>query len=164
MVDVLTRKQRSRNMAAIKGKNTKPEMMIRRTLHRAGYRYSLHCRDLPGRPDLVFRSRRKAIFVHGCFWHMHDCRFGSVIPATNATFWHQKRQQNVTRDSKQRAALEAQGWRVLVVWECEVRSEGLTDKLVRFLEKRHGPNIDNKRKVAPPKRTRVRISPRTSSQ
>jgi DNA mismatch endonuclease, patch repair protein len=134
-VDVLTRVQRSRNMAAIRGKDTGPERAIRHLLHRRGYRYILHDRRLPGRPDLVFPRRSKVIFVHGCFWHMHDCKYGRVVPATNAEFWSKKRVGNVNRDARDIRALADRGWRVLVTWECEVRDiEALTQRLVVFLE------------------------------
>ena len=108
-------------MAAIKGKDTKPEMVVRRLVFRLGYRYRLHGKNLPGRPDLVFRSRRKVIFVHGCFWHMHKCRYGQVKPKTNATFWEEKRKANVERDQRQRKALNSDGWDVFVAWECETK-------------------------------------------
>ena len=97
-MDVHTPRQRSRNMAAIKGKDTRPEMVVRRMLHRLGFRYALHKNGLPGKPDLVFPSRRKVIFVHGCYWHIHDCRYGRVVPATRADFWRAKRRSNVERD------------------------------------------------------------------
>src|SRR5687768_9553296 len=98
MADVLTKAQRSRNMAAIRGRDTGPEMRVRRLLHRLGYRYALHSKALPGKPDLVFRSRKKAIFVHGCYWHMHRCKYGRVVPATRTEFWQAKRKGNVNRD------------------------------------------------------------------
>ena len=107
-MDVLTRDKRSRNMAAIRGKDTGPERTIRRLLHTMGYRYVLHDRRLPGRPDLVFPRRRKVIFVHGCFWHMHECRYGRVVPAMNAEFWHKKRVGNVDRDACAIRALAGQ--------------------------------------------------------
>lgn len=134
MTDVHNPEQRSRNMASIREKNTKPEKIIRSLLHRLGYRYRLHRRELPGRPDLVFPSRRKVIFVHGCFWHMHDCRWGIVTPATNSSFWATKRQDNCKRDRKSIAALMADGWNVLIVWECETRNEvTLIAKMEQFL-------------------------------
>lgn len=108
-------------MAAIRGSDTKPEMKVRRFLHRMGYRYTLHGKKLPGRPDLVFPSRRKVIFIHGCFWHCHECRYGSVVPKTNAAFWQEKRSGNVSRDRANEEALASQGWAVLVVWECETK-------------------------------------------
>jgi DNA mismatch endonuclease (patch repair protein) len=122
-MDVHTTEQRSRNMSAIKGRNTKPELRVRSALHALGYRFRLHRKDLPGRPDIVLPKYRTAIFVHGCFWHSHSCRWGSVIPKTRADFWEEKRGGTVTRDVRTRAALEAAGWRVIVVWECETRSD-----------------------------------------
>jgi DNA mismatch endonuclease (patch repair protein) len=134
MTDVHTPEQRSRNMASIKGKDTKPERIVRSLLHELGYRFRLHRKDLPGKPDLVFPSRRKVIFVHGCFWHMHDCRWGRVTPATNTSFWQQKRNGNCDRDLKTSKALTAAGWKSLIVWECEVKEESLlTERLERFL-------------------------------
>jgi DNA mismatch endonuclease (patch repair protein) len=133
-MDVHTSEQRSRNMAAIKGTNTGPEMKVRRLLHRLGYRYALHSKDLPGKPDLVFRPRKKAVFVHGCYWHMHHCRWGTVVPATRTEFWQTKRQGNVDRDRTNVEALASQGWEVLVVWECETKDqETLARKLTEFL-------------------------------
>ena len=121
-------------MAAIRGKNTKPELTVRRLLHRNGYRYVLHGRRLPGRPDLVFPARRKVIFINGCFWHMHECRFGSVIPATRTDFWQTKRQSNVERDRANIEALVSQGWQVFTVWECEVKADDLVQRLIAFLD------------------------------
>jgi DNA mismatch endonuclease (patch repair protein) len=136
MTDVLTPKQRSANMAAITGKDTKPELVVRRATHRLGYRYVLHQKNLPGRPDLVFPSRNKIVFVHGCFWHMHKCRYGRVVPATNAEFWSTKRKGNVARDTRNVAALRSLGWGVLIVWECQIREiDTLISKIVKFLER-----------------------------
>ncbi len=133
-MDVLTAEQRSRNMAAIKSRDTRPEMAVRRLLHGLGFRYSLHRKDLPGRPDLAFPSRKKVVFVHGCYWHMHDCRYGRVAPATRAEFWRAKRQANVQRDRRSAESLEQQGWTVIVVWECEVRDvDKLRTRLVDLL-------------------------------
>lgn len=134
MADVHTRAQRSANMSAIRGRDTRPEMVVRRLVHGMGFRYRLHVRSLPGKPDLVLPSRRKVIFVHGCFWHMHECRWGAVRPATNAEFWSSKRAGNVERDSRAAAALEAEGWQVLTVWECTIREpEKLREALLQFL-------------------------------
>jgi DNA mismatch endonuclease (patch repair protein) len=134
MADVLTPKQRSGNMAAIRGKDTKPEIVVRRLTHGLGYRYVLHGRRLPGKPDLVFPARRKVIFVHGCFWHMHSCKFGKVMPATNAEFWSAKRTGNVRRDERNIQSLLERGWKVLVIWECETRdSEDLKAQILTFL-------------------------------
>jgi DNA mismatch endonuclease, patch repair protein len=119
MPDVMTPEQRSRCMASIRGKNTKPELIVRSLVHRMGYRFRLHRRELPGKPDLVFVGRRSVIFVHGCFWHQHaDCRLASK-PATRATFWKAKFEANVSRDRRVRRKLMALGWRVLVIWECQ---------------------------------------------
>lgn len=129
MTDVLTREQRSFNMSQIKGRDTKPEKIVRSIVHRLGFRYRLHKKDLPGKPDVVLVRHRKIIDVHGCFFHMHKCRYGRVVPATNATFWLEKRLSNVERDRRNLRALRSEGWKILTVWECE------TKDLVR-LEKR----------------------------
>jgi DNA mismatch endonuclease (patch repair protein) len=118
MADVHNREQRSRNMAAIKNKNTSPELIVRSIVHRMGFRYSLHRKDLPGKPDIVLASRKKIIEVHGCFWHMHRCRYGRVVPATNAEFWSTKRLSNVARDKRIRRQLRFDGWEIMTVWEC----------------------------------------------
>ena len=122
-MDVHTREQRSRNMAAIRSANTKPEMRVRSALHQLGFRFRLHRKDLPGRPDIVLPKHRTVLFVHGCFWHCHRCTYGSVIPATRAEFWAAKRGGTVVRDRRNAAALRKLGWRVLTLWECEVRTE-----------------------------------------
>jgi DNA mismatch endonuclease (patch repair protein) len=122
MTDVHTPEQRSRNMAAIRGAGTKPEMLVRRVLYGLGHRYRLHRKDLPGKPDIVLSKLRTVIFVHGCFWHSHDCRWGRVLPKTRADFWADKRDGTVKRDDRTARALEELGWRVLIVWECETRN------------------------------------------
>ncbi|SHK14991.1 T/G mismatch-specific endonuclease [Ruegeria lacuscaerulensis ITI-1157] len=126
-------------MRAVKAKDTKPEMVVRRLVHSLGYRYRLHRRDLPGCPDLVFSPRRKVIFVHGCFWHGHDCRRGARQPKTNPDYWRQKIERNRTRDNTAQEALKAAGWDVLTIWECEVRDPILANRIRRFL----GDNIDS---------------------
>ena len=118
MSDVHTAKQRSYNMSRIRSKDTKPELVVRSLVHRMGYRFRLHVTGLPGRPDLVLAARRKVIFVHGCFWHQHRCRFGRVTPVANSAFWAAKRQANSARDRQNVRSLKAAGWSVLVVWEC----------------------------------------------
>ena len=138
MADKLTPEQRSWNMSRIRGKNTKPELLVRRLLHAKGYRYRLHGKAgharLPGRPDLVFAGRRKVIFVNGCFWHFHDCRVGQHAPKANADFWETKRTRTMLRDATQRLELEDAGWKVLTVWECELKDgSSLEAQLVRFL-------------------------------
>lgn len=120
-MDVHTREQRSRNMAAIRSKNTKPEMIVRRLLCDIGIRYRLHRKDLPGKPDIVIPSRKVAILVHGCFFHMHECRFGKVVPATNADFWSAKRLSNVERDKRNLRKLRELGWDVITIWECQTK-------------------------------------------
>lgn len=121
-------------MSRIRGKDTKPELAVRRLVHALGYRFRLHRRDLPGSPDLVLPRLKKVIFVHGCFWHRHPgCRF-AYTPKANAEFWLKKLTSNVSRDAAVRAALMAQGWDVMVVWECEVGdSHALARRLRTFL-------------------------------
>lgn len=136
MTDVLTPEQRKFNMSRIRNKNTRPEIIVRSLVHGMGYRYSLHKSELPGKPDLVLSRHRKIIFVHGCFWHMHKCRYGKVKPKTRANFWQNKRLGNVVRDRKNLAALKREGWQVLVVWECWTRDlESLESRLAAFLQK-----------------------------
>ena len=121
-------------MSAIRGRDTRPEHIVRSLAHGMGFRFRLYGRDLPGKPDLVFPGRRKVILVHGCFWHVHDCPYGRVKPATNAAFWADKRAGNVARDERNLEALEAAGWDVLVIWECETRDrESLARRLKSFL-------------------------------
>ena len=134
MTDVLTKRQRSYNMSQIRNKNTKPELIVRSVVHRMGYRYALHRKDLPGRPDMVITKHHKIIFVHGCFWHMHKCRYGKVKPTTNAEFWQTKREGNVARDKINLRKLRKDGWKVLIIWECRTRNiEKLTEILHKFL-------------------------------
>ena len=124
MMDTVTRKRRSEIMAGIRSKGMKPEMTVRRQLHSLGYRYRLHCQDLPGRPDLVFPARRKVIFVHGCFWHQHADPACKIVrqPKSNRQYWMPKLKRNLARDAENRARLRELGWGVLVIWECEVRT------------------------------------------
>lgn len=121
MTDTLTPAQRRKCMVAIQGKDTKPERIVRSTAHKLGFRFRLHAADLPGKPDLVFRSRRVVVFVHGCYWHMHTCKRGRSTPATNALFWQIKRMTNRARDRRTCAALRRAGWRVLIIWECDTQ-------------------------------------------
>lgn len=138
-MDSLTKEERSKNMRAIRSKNMRPEMIVRRLMHRLGYRYRLHKTDLPGKPDLVFRSRRKAIFVHGCFWHQHkdsQCKIVRV-PKSRLDYWLTKLTRNVKRDEQHMAALEEGGWDVLCVWECEIERKdlgALAERIVVFME------------------------------
>lgn len=135
-LDNLSPKQRKHAMAAVCSTNTTPEMVVRRLLHHAGYRYRLHHGDLPGSPDIVLPRRRVAIFVHGCFWHQHHCSRGSRMPSTNSAYWRTKLQANVRRDQRVRRALNRRGWRVMTVWECQTspsRCQGLWRRLFAFL-------------------------------
>lgn len=121
-------------MSRIRSKDTGPEMKLRRLLHGLGWRYRLHVRDLPGCPDLVFPKLTRVIFVHGCFWHMHRCRYGLVIPRTNAAFWQAKRDGNSRRDRKALRELRKHGWKALVVWECQLRNQSSVEqRVVSFL-------------------------------
>jgi len=135
-MDKVTAARRSVNMSRIRSRDTKPEMVVRRLLHAAGYRYRLHAKDLPGKPDVVFRARRKAIMIHGCFWHQHEevkCLDGRR-PKSNTAYWNDKLQKNVERDLRHVSQLETSGWKVLVVWECEMKSESeLLMRLRTFL-------------------------------
>lgn len=115
---------RSETMARVKSRNTSPELMVRRLLTRLGYRYRLHRRDIPGNPDIAFVGRRKAIFVHGCFWHGHDCKRGARLPKANADYWEKKIAGNRARDVAVREQLEQMGWEAMIVWECELRRPG----------------------------------------
>jgi DNA mismatch endonuclease (patch repair protein) len=136
MVDNLTGQQRRKNMASVKGKDTRPEKIVRSLLHRLGYRFRLHRRDLPGKPDIVFPSRRKVVFVHGCFWHMHKCYRGRARPSTNAEFWQVKRRGTVNRDRRTLKALADQGWSACAVWECKLKDlEKIRARLESFLER-----------------------------
>ncbi|WP_299955406.1 very short patch repair endonuclease [uncultured Roseobacter sp.] len=140
MADKITPARRSENMRRIKSKGMKPEMVVRRLVHGLGYRYRLHRKDLPGKPDLVFVSRRSVVFVHGCFWHQHDCRDGRV-PSSNREYWELKLARNVERDRKTRRELEAAGWRVLVIWECELNQlEDVGQRLRDFLDAASQPS------------------------
>ena len=121
MADVVDRKTRSRMMAGIRSRDTKPERQVRSMLHRMGYRFTLRNRKLPGSPDIVLPRYRTAIFVHGCFWHRHPGCPKATIPATRAEFWQQKFAANVARDARAVRALDELGWRVITVWECELR-------------------------------------------
>ncbi len=132
-MDNLTPEKRSENMRRIRSKDMIPEMIVRRLIHRLGYRCRLHGRELPGKPDLVFVSRRKVIFVHGCFWHQHAssrCRIAR-IPKSNKKYWTEKLSRNVQRDRRNQRILRKEGWRVLIIWECELNKE---EKIIRKIE------------------------------
>lgn len=126
--------ERQRIMRAVKGRDTKPEMTVRRMIHGMGYRYRLHRKDLPGKPDLVFPSRKKIIFVNGCFWHGHRCARGARVPKANRDYWKKKITRNCERDQATLMKLSEGEWDVLTVWECELKGlESLRDRLKHFL-------------------------------
>jgi DNA mismatch endonuclease (patch repair protein) len=130
MSDVFPQEKRSWIMSRVKGKDTSAEIKVRSLTHRLGYRFRLHRKDLPGKPDLVFPSRKKVIFVHGCFWHGHECARGARIPKANSDYWINKIRKNVERDQKNKDLLESQGWVVLAVWECETRDIGQLEQVI----------------------------------
>ncbi|WP_369058153.1 DNA mismatch endonuclease Vsr [Caulobacter sp. 73W] len=133
MTDVFDAAKRSAVMARVRGKDTKPEMRVRRLLTRLGARYRLHRKDLPGSPDVVLPGRRLAIFIHGCFWHGHDCKRGAREPKANADYWQAKIGRNRARDIASREALTAAGWRVETIWECEMKDEAALSARLRAL-------------------------------
>lgn len=130
MADIVDKATRSRMMSGIRGKNTKPELVVRSFLHRRGLRFRLQDKRLPGRPDIVLPRYRAVVQVHGCFWHQHSgCRF-AYTPKANREFWSRKLSENVARDTASEYALRARGWRVLTVWECETADEGVLEDLL----------------------------------
>lgn len=133
-MDTLSPEERSERMSRVRGSDTKPELAVRRLIHSLGYRYRLHDRSLPGRPDIVFPKRRKVIFVHGCFWHRHpNCKLAR-LPKSRREFWIPKLEANAKRDAQHLARLAAMGWQAMVVWECEVRGDsGLSERITLFL-------------------------------
>jgi DNA mismatch endonuclease, patch repair protein len=134
MTDVLTKNQRSYCMSRIRGKDTTPEIYVRKIVFSMGYRYRLHVQNMPGSPDLVFPAMKKVIFVNGCFWHLHKCRLGNVFPNTNRQFWRKKLMNNKARDIKNISLIRRSGWKVLIVWECEIKVPGkIIRRLLRFL-------------------------------
>lgn len=139
MADIVTPEIRSRMMAGIRGKNTRPEIVIRKEMFRRGFRYRLHARELPGKPDIVFPRFRAAVFVHGCFWHGHDCHLFR-LPSTRPDFWEIKIARNQANDGKAINALQSAGWRVATVWECAVKGkqapgvQNVGDALAQWLE------------------------------
>ncbi|WP_456752727.1 very short patch repair endonuclease [Bradyrhizobium sp. USDA 4461] len=142
-MDTLTKAQRSERMARIRSKDTTPELAVRQALFALGYRYQLHRQDLPGKPDLVFPSRKKVVFVHGCFWHAHAGCSVANMPKSRTEFWQAKFQRNVERDKVNKRALRRMGWSTLTVWECEIKH---TDRLVRRVTNYLGPKRAKKNK------------------
>lgn len=153
MTDIVDGKRRSAMMACIGGRDTAPELAVRRIAHRMGLRFRLHCKDLPGRPDLIFPKHRLVVFVHGCFWHRHqECKY-AYTPKSRIEFWAKKFASNVARDARQEAALKALGWRVLVIWECETKDEVAVERKLAAVIHREG---------SPPQREET-LSARTQS-
>jgi DNA mismatch endonuclease, patch repair protein len=144
-MDRVSPEERSRIMSAIRNKDMKPEVAVRRLVHRMGYRYKLHEHALPGRPDMVFVGRRKIIFVHGCFWHQHgsDCKL-THVPRSNLSYWQPKLERNKARDIEHCDALRSAAWDVLIIWECEIGNRGLERSIRRFLEDRPGRGTKKK--------------------
>jgi len=134
MADVHSKETRSYNMSRIKGKNTKPEMLVRKFLHANGFRYRLHVKDLPGKPDIVLPKYKTVMFIHGCFWHGHDqCRY-YVVPKTKTEWWLNKINANKTKDSANIVALKDKGWQVIEIWECDLKPKQKTATLTNLLE------------------------------
>lgn len=143
-----TPEQRSRIMRAVHSRDTAPEMVVRRFLHAAGLRFRLHDQRLPGAPDLVFPSRRVALFVHGCFWHQHPGCKAAARPKSRQDYWHRKLDGNVARDARHAAELAAAGWTVLIIWECETRDRQRLAMLAENIQKK-GKRMDRKKPVTP---------------
>jgi DNA mismatch endonuclease (patch repair protein) len=136
MTDIVSRKRRSEMMSRIRTRGTKPELVVRSTAHRLGYRFRLHVKDLPGSPDLVFPGRKLALFVHGCFWHRHHGCACAYRPKSNIAFWEGKFKNNVARDKRVLGELEEMGWRVAIIWECETANpDGLRKELKELLRR-----------------------------
>ncbi len=135
MTDVYSKAKRSAVMARVKGRDTQPELIVRKLLWGLGARYRLHRRDLPGAPDIVLPGRKLAVFVHGCFWHGHDCARGARVPKSNRDYWVAKVARNQARDARTQTELAALGWRVEVVWECQLKDRpAMRDRLAMMLE------------------------------
>ena len=141
MADHVSPEARSRIMASVRSKGTKPEMVVRRALHRLGYRYRLHRKDLPGRPDLAFVAKRKVLFINGCFWHLHDGCPRANLPKTNRDFWTSKLERNRRRDYVNIASLRQLGWDVYTLWECELKD---LDRAVKRVSRLLGPPGDSR--------------------
>lgn len=133
-MDIYCREKRSEIMSKVRSSDTKPEVAVRRVLHSLGFRFRLHSKALPGKPDIVLPKHRSVVFVHGCFWHHHEGCGKSKLPVTNAEFWQTKIAENVSRDMKTIRALKRLGWRVLVIWECETKSGTFAKRLAKFFK------------------------------
>ena len=134
-MDTLSPRERSKRMALVRGKNTRPELAVRKLVFSLGYRYRLHARDLPGNPDMVFRNRRKVVFIHGCFWHRHAACALARLPKSRLDFWLPKLEGNKERDKRNKQALVRDGWKVLTIWECQLGNMGRLEATIRrFLD------------------------------
>lgn len=134
MADIFSKSKRSEIMSRVRSENTKPELIVRSFLHRIGFRFRLHVRELPGNPDIVLPRHKKVIFVHGCFWHRHKGCKKTTTPKSHKAFWENKFEYNVNRDARNRSRLRRLGWKVLIVWECELRDESkMSEKIVKFM-------------------------------
>ena len=149
-------------MSAIRGKDTTPERIVRSVLHRLGFRFALHRADLPGKPDIVMPARRAVVFVHGCHWHMHGCKRGRSTPVTNAAFWRAKRESNRKRDRKNAGALRRAGWKVVVVWECELKPSKIGRVIERLLAIREADEPLQRRRDSSSEGRRARTRSRRS--
>ena len=148
MTDIVDSKRRSELMAGIRGRDTAPELAVRRIAHRMGLRFRLHRKDLPGRPDLVFPKHRLTVFVHGCFWHRHEgCRYAST-PKSRIAFWTEKFAANVDRDERQEAALRALDWRALIIWGCETKDKAAVERRLAALIRREGAAPERERTLS----------------
>ena len=130
MTDRFSNEKRSAIMRSVRSKNTRPEILVRRMLHASGFRYRLHQKELPGKPDIVMPKHRTVIFVNGCFWHGHTCKKGTTMPKTHAAFWQEKISANKQRDKKNRSELRKRDWRVIIVWECETKQQESLSKIL----------------------------------
>jgi DNA mismatch endonuclease (patch repair protein) len=148
-MDTVDRVTRSRMMSAIRPKDTQPELRVRRAIHAAGLRFRVHNHSLPGRPDLVFPSFKTIVFIHGCFWHRHACPKGQSVPASNVHFWQAKFDATVRRDVQSRDALSSRGWRVIVVWECEINDQLVSD-LVSEIRRGDISEVNPKNRIGVP--------------
>ena len=129
-MDVVSRSKRSKMMAGIGSKDTKPELQVRKFLHAKGLRFRLHRKDLPGKPDIILPKMNTCIFVHGCFWHRHNCKKGRHLPKSNVEFWVEKLNKNKVRDEKNKKALQRLGWKVLVIWECQTEEHSVMQSII----------------------------------
>jgi len=132
-MDRVSQEQRSVNMSKVRSKNTKPEITVRKFLHRLGYRFRLHRKDLPGRPDIVLPKYKTVIFVNGCFWHGHSCKKGSTLPKTNTAFWQDKIKMNINRDHHNYDQLHELGWSIVIIWECQLSEKELLKTISKHL-------------------------------